>query len=72
VLPIEGLLVGWVLNSAIALNLVLDLFDRGLLVNAPRPNILRFMPTLTVAREEIDKMLSILGKELASKGRAAT
>src|SRR6266849_10902032 len=30
---------------------------RGLLLNAPRPNLLRFMPALTVTWEEIDLML---------------
>jgi acetylornithine/N-succinyldiaminopimelate aminotransferase len=29
---------------------------RGLLINSPRPNLLRFMPALTVTREEIDLM----------------
>jgi len=30
---------------------------QGLLLNAPRPHLLRFMPALTVSREEIDMML---------------
>lgn len=32
----------------------------GLLLNAPRPNLLRFMPALTVSREEIDLLLNWL------------
>ncbi len=32
----------------------------GLLLNAPRPDILRFMPALTVSREEIDCMVDWL------------
>lgn len=32
----------------------------GLLLNAPRPQLLRFMPALTVSREEIDLMLAWL------------
>ncbi|MDE2584009.1 MAG: acetylornithine transaminase [Betaproteobacteria bacterium] len=32
----------------------------GLLLNAPRPHLLRFMPALTVTREEIDLMLDWL------------
>jgi len=32
----------------------------GLLLNAPRPHLLRFMPSLTVSREEIDQMLAWL------------
>ena len=33
---------------------------RGLLVNAPRPDSLRFMPSLTVSDDEIDRMIDIL------------
>ena len=32
----------------------------GLLLNAPRPNLLRFMPSLTVSKAEIDQMVSLL------------
>ncbi len=32
----------------------------GLLLNSPRPQLLRFMPSLTVSREEIDQMLAWL------------
>jgi acetylornithine/N-succinyldiaminopimelate aminotransferase len=31
--------------------------DTGLLLNAPRPNLLRFMPALTVSSDEIDRMI---------------
>ena len=37
-----------------------DLAPEGLLLNAPRPNLLRFMPALTVSRAEIDRMLALL------------
>ena len=37
----------------------------GLLINAPRPQMLRFMPALTVSFEEIDTMLSILDEVFA-------
>jgi acetylornithine/N-succinyldiaminopimelate aminotransferase len=33
---------------------------RGLLLNAPRPDSLRFMPALTVSEAEVDQMLGIL------------
>jgi acetylornithine/N-succinyldiaminopimelate aminotransferase len=39
--------------------------DRGLLVNAPRPDTLRFMPALTVTRGEIDGMIELLRPALA-------
>ncbi|PTB19596.1 acetylornithine transaminase [Trinickia symbiotica] len=38
----------------------------GLLLNAPRPNLLRFMPSLTVTTEEIDQMMAMLREVLDS------
>jgi acetylornithine/N-succinyldiaminopimelate aminotransferase len=37
-------------------------------VNAPRPDTLRFMPALTVTRDEIDEMLTILRTTLGGRG----
>ena len=37
----------------------------GLLINSPRPDLLRFMPALNVSREEIDQMISMLDHLLA-------
>jgi acetylornithine/N-succinyldiaminopimelate aminotransferase len=36
--------------------------DEGVLLNAPRPNLLRFMPALNVKREELTAMLDALGR----------
>jgi acetylornithine/N-succinyldiaminopimelate aminotransferase len=38
--------------------------DHGLLINAPRPDSLRFMPSLTVSCDEIDQMLALLREAL--------
>jgi acetylornithine/N-succinyldiaminopimelate aminotransferase len=38
----------------------LQLQPQGLLLNAPRPNLLRFMPALNVSRGEIDQMIELL------------
>jgi acetylornithine/N-succinyldiaminopimelate aminotransferase len=38
--------------------------QRGLLINAPRTDTLRFMPALTVTRQEIDRMIAILDEVL--------
>ena len=43
--------------------------ERGVLLNAPRPDALRFMPSLTVTDEEIDQMIEILDDVL---GQTAT
>ena len=36
----------------------------GLLLNAPRPNLLRFMPALTISEAELDEALRMLGTAL--------
>jgi acetylornithine/N-succinyldiaminopimelate aminotransferase len=36
----------------------------GLLLNSPRPNLLRFMPALNVSKDEIDQMISMLSNVL--------
>ncbi len=38
----------------------LELAPTGLLLNAPRPNLLRFMPALNVSAAEIDQMIDLL------------
>ena len=38
--------------------------QRGLLLNAPRADTLRFMPALTVSDTEIDRMIEILDSVL--------
>lgn len=39
-------------------------FERGLILNAPRQDLLRFMPALNVTREEIDAMFAGLDAAL--------
>lgn len=41
----------------------------GLLLNSPRPNLLRFMPALNVSKEEIDQMIAMLAEVLGKLGR---
>jgi acetylornithine/N-succinyldiaminopimelate aminotransferase len=52
----RGLLLALVLRSDRAPAIVERAFEHGLLLNAPRPNVLRFMPALNVTRDEIDEM----------------
>ncbi len=61
----RGLLLALALTRGEATKVVETALDRGLLVNAPRPDTLRFMPALTVTREEIDRMLELLEPVLA-------
>ncbi|BBB59619.1 acetylornithine aminotransferase [Undibacterium sp. KW1] len=37
-----------------------DMEPVGLLINSPRPDLLRFMPALNVTKEEIDQLISML------------
>ena len=56
----RGLLVALPLEGRDAAKVARAALDRGLLINAPRPDTLRFMPSLTVSRDEIDAMLELL------------
>ncbi|MGH7386034.1 MAG: acetylornithine transaminase [Candidatus Rokuibacteriota bacterium] len=56
----RGLLVALELKGADASKVTRSALDRGLLINAPRPDTLRFMPALNVTRDEIDQMLVLL------------
>jgi acetylornithine/N-succinyldiaminopimelate aminotransferase len=40
--------------------------DEGLLLNAPRPNLLRFMPALNVSPDAIDELATRLPAVLAA------
>ncbi len=56
----RGLLVALDLKRDIAANVVEVARDDGLLLNAPRPNLLRFMPALNLSQGETDLMLAML------------
>lgn len=60
----RGLLVALDLKRDIGARVIEIARDGGLLLNAPRPNLLRFMPALNVSREEIDAMLTMLDQVL--------
>ncbi len=59
----EGLLRALILNRDIGPDLVeaaRKMMPEGLLINSPRPNLLRFMPALNVSNQEIDLMIEKL------------
>jgi acetylornithine/N-succinyldiaminopimelate aminotransferase len=56
----QGLLRALGLKRDISAEAVEMARARGLLINGPRPDTLRFMPALTVSDEEIDQMSAIL------------
>jgi acetylornithine/N-succinyldiaminopimelate aminotransferase len=66
----KGLLRALDLRRDIAASVVDRARERGLLINGPRPDTLRFMPALTVSDEEIDRMSAILDGVLADLAAA--
>jgi acetylornithine/N-succinyldiaminopimelate aminotransferase len=56
----RGMLQALRLDAPIAEATVVECRARGLLLNAPRPDVLRFMPSLVVSDAEIDRMAEIL------------
>jgi acetylornithine/N-succinyldiaminopimelate aminotransferase len=67
----EGLLRALKLGKDIGPKIVetaRDMGPVGLLLNSPRPDLLRFMPALNVTTEEIDQMISMLSDVLKKLG----
>ena len=61
----KGLLLAMEFHQDVAMELVRRCAAKGLLANPVRPNALRFMPPLTVTKEEIDQAVDILAVALA-------
>jgi acetylornithine/N-succinyldiaminopimelate aminotransferase len=66
----RGLLLALDLRVPIAPMIVAAALDDGVLLNAPRPDALRFMPALNVRRQEIDLMIDCLDSLLTKAGVA--
>jgi acetylornithine/N-succinyldiaminopimelate aminotransferase len=62
----RGLLLALDLGRDIAGEVSTLAMTRGLVLNAPRPDTLRFMPALTVTRAEVRQMVAILDGVLAT------
>ena len=58
----RGLLLGLSLGMDGAAEVVERALGEGLLLNSPRPDTIRFMPALTISREEIDGMVAVLSR----------
>ena len=66
----QGLLLALDLKHSMAASIVGQAFADGVLLNAPRPDTLRFMPALNVTREEIAAMIDCLDAILTKMGAA--
>jgi len=61
----EGLLLAVVLVNDFAGPACAEALQGGLVINAPKPNVLRFAPSLLVSDADIDRALGILSRVLA-------
>jgi len=66
----RGLLLALDLKMPIAASIVAEGFKEGVLLNAPKPDTLRFMPALNVAREEVALVIDCLDGVLTRMGAA--
>ena len=64
----EGLLLAAVLTGEVAGAACREALDAGLVINAPRPDVLRFAPSLLVSEAEIDRAVATVGAVLAHHG----
>ena len=62
----KGLLLALDLKRDIGGAVAAEAFRRGLLINSPRPDSLRFMPALNVTRAEIDQVIRVLDAALTA------
>jgi acetylornithine/N-succinyldiaminopimelate aminotransferase len=64
--PVRGAGLLWALGlpAKVAPAVVAAAFAEGLLINSPKPDLLRFMPALNVTLAEIDSMLALLERAL--------
>lgn len=60
----KGLLAAMEFEGDISGQLLTNANEAGLLLNAPKPNTVRFMPPLTVTQEEIDQSVELLEQAL--------
>lgn len=56
----RGLLLALDLEREVAAEMAATALNKGLLINAPRPDTLRFVPALNIGKEQIDAMVEIL------------
>jgi acetylornithine/N-succinyldiaminopimelate aminotransferase len=66
----KGLLLALDLKRPIAASIVAQALQDGMLLNAPQPDALRFMPALNVTRDEIAQMIDGLDAILMKMGAA--
>ncbi len=63
----RGLLIAFDLPRENGSEIVSSCLKEGLIINSPRPSVIRLMPPLIVTKKEIDKMLEILTRILGKR-----
>jgi acetylornithine/N-succinyldiaminopimelate aminotransferase len=66
----RGLLLALDLKHSIGASIIAQAFEKGLLLNSPQPDALRFMPALNVTRADIAEMIDGLDAILTGIGAA--
>ena len=66
----RGLLLALDLKHPIGASIIAQAFEKGVLLNSPQPDALRFMPALNVTRAEIAEMIDGLDVILTRMGAA--
>ncbi len=66
----EGLLLAAVLTDEFAVPACREALESGLVINAPRADVLRFAPSLLVSDAEIDRAVATLGAILTRRATA--
>jgi acetylornithine/succinyldiaminopimelate/putrescine aminotransferase len=61
----EGLLLAAVLTNEFAVPACREALEGGLVINAPRPDVLRFAPSLLVSEADVNRAVGTLGRILA-------
>ena len=59
-----GLLIGLEMNKDLSGEIVGKALEKGILINAVRPNMIRFMPPLNVSKDEIDQAVKVIDEIL--------
>ena len=58
----RGLLLALQFESDLAYTVLVDCLEKGLLVNKPKPNVIRLMPPLIITNKDVDRAVSIFDK----------
>ncbi|WP_110590377.1 acetylornithine transaminase [Microbacterium suaedae] len=61
-----GLLIGVVLDRPVAADVVAEALSRGLIVNAPAPDVVRLAPAYTIGDDEIQEFIDLFGQALSA------